>query len=169
MEGIGRALGWDQLEQDARWNQQNPGEGIAKASLATGAGFAGAGLNNAAAAYSAANAPVGVMAPGMEGAAMMDSALINGGMSGLAGGATTKALGGLLGGGKGTMGGKGKDMLMSQGLGLMNPQPTMQAPPMRTQSTPPPPQITLRDDPTGMGLGLTEEQKRKLRELGYPV
>ena len=177
VEGIGDALGWDQLERDAQWNQDNPQEGIANASLATGMGFATAGAGNMLGG--SANAPVGVMAPGMENAAMMDSALINSGMSGAAGGTMTQAAGGLLGNmgvGKGSMGtmGKmgesGKKMMAQQGMGLLGGGgSTMQAPPPRTQSAPPPPQITLRDDPTGMGLGLTDEQKRKLRELGYPV
>lgn len=50
VEGFGRAVGWDQLERDARWNQNNPEEGMAHAGVATLGGFLGNWLGGAAGA-----------------------------------------------------------------------------------------------------------------------
>ena len=156
-------------------------------SLGTMAGLGGAGASAAelAAAYgtmpqsggifgvSGASMPsAGVIAPGMEGAATLDSLLINNGMSSMAGGYGTQALGGLMGGSG--MSGAGRSLMAQQGMGLMSPQQSPQGPAPRTQARPPPPQITLRDDPMGLaGMNLTEEQRamllEKLRAQGYPV
>lgn len=46
MESLGKKWNIAQLEQDARYNQQNPEEGIADASKATALGFLGAGIGN---------------------------------------------------------------------------------------------------------------------------
>lgn len=176
VEGFGRAIGWDQLEQDARYNQQHPSEGIANASLATGLGFMGAGLSNwlGAGAGGASAAPAaGVVAPGMAGTAALDTALINAGYANLAGGNLT----GLAGGGAFMGGGGGKAL---QALSLVNsmggqpqPQGMMAPPPQQQQPYEPLPMPYAKNSlQTGMPKDprlMTEEEKKRLRMQGYRV
>lgn len=76
MEGIGRAIGWDWLTQEAQRNQKNPGRAIGKAAataasiyagglLGGGAGGAGSAAGNAAGTFgSAGTAGVGPVMSG---------------------------------------------------------------------------------------------------------
>lgn len=170
MARIGSKLGWHQLEQDATHNADNPSEGVAKASVATGLGFLGAGVNNwlaggqggvsVGSAQSAAPGP-GVVANGMQKAAIVDSMLLNSGVN-------PANYAGLLGyptemGGAARMGMTGaQKFALNQGINMMQPeqpQPMQQyrPPPQQQQPLPPP------------MYGMTEEEKRRLREQGYNI
>jgi hypothetical protein len=79
VEGIGRALGWRELENQAKWNQQNPEEGMAHAASATAAGMLGGWLGGGAGAGSGyvdqiGNAYEGGMAGASTGAGLMSGA-----------------------------------------------------------------------------------------------
>jgi hypothetical protein len=183
IEGAANGLGWDWLAQEAQYNQDNPGEGLAKASLAAGAIMApqgAAGLWNAAAptAYGAATGT------GAEQAAMLAAQTGEFGAFGLGktmeaaayaggnGSGLMNAAGGLLAGG----GGKGTSNLLMQNMGmnLMNPQqpqqPQPMAPPPRPQQIEP---LNTPYGPNGNSMGLpppmTEEEKRRLRMMGYRI
>lgn len=99
----------------------------------------------------------GVAAPGMQGAARLDTALINAGFPEAAGGQATGLLGKFIPNSK-----AGSRLMMNQGMNLMNPpQQPMPAPP-----PPPPPQQQPQQNPY---LEMTEEEKQRLRAMGYMV
>lgn len=168
MEGIGRAIGWDQLERDARWNQQNSNEGIANASIATGLGFLGAGAGNWMGAGASAAPGAGVVAPGMQNAAMLDTMLINAGYPQAAGGMLTS----WAGGGAAGAGDAVKLMQAAQMVAPQQPQPMMAARPPAQQQYEPLPMYGQGYGNYGMGMPkmpefekdprfMTEEEKRK--------
>jgi hypothetical protein len=147
------------LEQEAQYNLDNPSHGIAHAATATGAGFAGAALGswlgggeggvNVGSSVSMAPGP-GVVAPGMQKAAMLDSLLINSGNPDWAG-----YLGGMS---------KGQKFALGQAKGLLNP-PQQQMP----QYRPPQQQAPQPMQPLYQSGYMTEEEKRRLREQGYNI
>ncbi len=154
------------------------GAGALGAGAAGGAAGAGAGLGAAGtagltaeelAAMQAAGgglmsaAPsAGVVAPGMQYAAMADTGLINAGYPGMAGGKMT----GLLGSQGAAQGGKA--LARQYGTGLMNQQPQQQRAPMLGQQPQQAPTSMYGPGSQSM-YGMDEETKRKLREMGYRV
>lgn len=177
VQRIANAVGFDWLEEEAKRNADNPSEGIAKASVATGLGFMGAGLNNwlgggqggvnVGSSMSAAPGP-GVVANGMQGSAIMDSMLINAGYPQAAGGGFTGLAGG---GGAGT----GNAMKLAQ-MGSMMQQPQQQQPMMAPMPRPqqqyePLPMLGQQSNSLGYGMPkmMTEEEKRRLRLMGYQI
>lgn len=65
VEDVGDRLNLDFLSQEARRNQERPSEGIAKASVATGLGFLGAGAGGAFGGAGGASGGVGTNATGL--------------------------------------------------------------------------------------------------------
>lgn len=173
MESLGKKWNIPQLEQDARYNQQNPEEGIANASKATALGFLGAGIGNlfsGAGAYGAATPGV---SQGSQQAAMLAQQTGDFGAFGL--GKTMQAAsgaqglnplmanfannaGGLLSGGKN--GAFAKRMAFNQGMNLMQPQQPPMPPP------PPPQQQPQQQMPMPY---MSEEEKERLRRMGYTI
>ncbi len=185
MSRIGNAIGWDRLEQDAKWNADNPSQGVARAATATGAGFAGAGIGNllgGAGAYEAA-----IPAAGSEQSAMLAAQTGDFGAYGL--GKTMQAAstadglpwyeqagakyGGNLLSNVGKAGNQyAKKYTMDQAMGLMNPQqPQMPQRMPQGQQQPYEAQAPYGGGqaPVGGLLGMSEEEKRRLRMMGYQV
>lgn len=175
MARIGNAIGWDQLERDAHHNADNPSEGVAKASVATGLGFLGAGMGswlNGSQAASAAPAGVeGTMESALLNTGYTPSSLMNALQYGADSGqpwsqtmgnfATNKynnAANAFKNGGYKKAAGK---LAMNQAQGLLSqPQPAPSPMMMPQQQFEPPPPIYGE---------LSEEEKRRLREQGYNI
>ncbi len=145
MESLGKRWNIPQLEQDAKYNQQNPEEGIANASKATGMAFLGNWLGGAAGAGNGGgyvdqigNAYEGAVA-GQATQPWYQAAMQQ---------ANTPQM---------------RRYLMNQGMDMMNQQP-MQAP----QHTFQPPQQPTQDMQS-MTPYMDEETKRRLREQGYLI
>lgn len=116
-------------------------------------GQGGVGMGSA---FSMAPGP-GVVAPGQQLGAMADTAAINAGFPKAAPGYWAP---------KGS-----KEFAMKQGLGMMGQDQTPPAPPPpRRQEQPPVPPAPYGGSglPGGL-LGLSEEEKQRLRMMGYPV
>lgn len=169
VEGFARAIGWRDLENQAKWNQQNPEEGMAHAGVATLGGFAGSALGS-------------YLGTGGGSSGGYVDQLGNAYEGGVAGSATGAAgMGGLMGAG-GTN--AQQAMKMMQLMNAMQPQqqPGMMAPPQVEQPSfasqkqePPLTQGYYPKSTNSMGYGmpkddrfLTEDEKRKRRQMrGY--
>lgn len=160
VEGFGRAIGWRGLEEQGKWNQQNPEEGMAHAGVATAAGFLGNWLG-------------GLMGGGNSGYVDQVGNAAEGSWAGASTGAA--GAGGLMGSGVNSQ----KAMQMMQMMKAMEQpqQPGMAAPPPRQGQVP---ELSMSQGYTptsansfGMGMPkddrfLTEEEKRKRRLMrGY--
>lgn len=168
MESLGKRWNIPQLEKDARYNQQNPEEGIANASKATGLGFLGAGLGNlmgSAGAYQAAVPNVN-----SQQAAML--AQQTGEFGGYGLGKTMQAASGaqgmnpMLSAFSDKMGGllsnpEAKRFAMNQGMNMMQPQ--------QPQMAPPPPRYQPTQQQPPMNPYMSEEEKMRLRQMGYQI
>jgi len=185
MEGIGRAIGWDWLEQEGQKNQKNPGRAVGKAA-ATAASFYGGGLLGAggagagsAATNAAGNAALtsgtasanSVLAQELAREAAMQqlaqmpqglgSAMSLGNTGYSVGGGFNQATGGLL------SGANDKQLQMGmKGVGLLEGGQEQQ---QRPAAPPPPPAAPMPpSDFQGYGqqgdpfAGMSEEQKRRL-------
>lgn len=184
MEGIGRAIGWDWLEQEGQKNQKNPGRAVGKAA-ATAASFYGGGLLGAggagagsAATNAAGNAALtsgtasanSVLAQELAREAAMQqlaqmpqglgSAMSLGNTGYSVGGGLNQATGGLL------SGTNDKQLQMGmKGLGMLDGGQEQQRP-----MAPPPPPAAPMPPSTFQGYGqqgdpfagMSEEQKRRL-------
>lgn len=133
-----------------------------KSSFGMGGGQGGV---NVGSSMSAAPGP-GVVAPGKQFMAMMDSGLINSGNSQLAGKIGTDS--GLLG-----MNGGQRAAMNLGGKLMQQPQQQPMSQPMRQQQSQP---YEPMQSPYGGGggmygglMGMSEEEKRRLRAMGYPV
>lgn len=162
-------LNWDMLGQEAQRNIDKPEEGVAKASVATGLGFATAGAGNYLQGANAASGAAGGVPAGVQGtmeSALMDtgytpSTLMNalryGADSGQGMGQTMQNYGqGLMTrmSSPGFKQGLGKMALKQGASGLMDQQ---QPPP------PPPPPPRYQSQPS-MPIYLTEEERRRLMQ-----
>lgn len=141
MESLGKRWNIQQLENDARYNQQNPEEGIANASKATGMGFLGAWAGNAAGAAGSGGGYVDQIGNAYEGsmAGMQTQPWYQAAMSK----ANTPQM---------------RRYLMNQGMDMMNEQ-QQQAPQMTFQQPQQQPQFAPY---------MSEEDKQRMREMGYP-
>jgi hypothetical protein len=196
LKHLGEMWNIDSLSQEGAKNEKNPGRAIGKAAAYTagaylggllgGAGGAAGGagtetaVNSAAALGDAEQAAVqagmqtapqaapmysssllstapgpGVVAPGMKYPAMADTALINAGYPEMAGGKVT----GLLAQGSGSPSSK---LALRQTMSSMQPQ---QAPQQQQRPTYAPPQ----QQPPMLPYGMSEEEKQRLRMMGYQV
>lgn len=154
---------WDWLGNEAQSNIEKPEEGIAKASVATGLGFLGAGAGNALQGAGAYGAAVPGVSQGSQQAAMLAAQTGEFGAHGL--GATMQAASGaeglgLMGQYGGQLGGNflqnasgdmGRRYAMKQATGLMG----------EPQQPPPPPPPPMRPQEPVMSPYMTEEEKRR--------
>lgn len=183
IEGVSRGLGADIVADEAQYNQDHPGEGLAKASIGAGLFFLPQAISGAweAAAPSVYGAATGT---GAEQAALlaaqtgefgayglgktMESAAYAGGQ----GSGLMNTAGGLLSGGGAGVGSKGmsQQMMTRMGLDMMNPQQPQQpmmAPPPRQQSSLEPLQMPYGNSLLGPPPGMTrEEWERRKRMKG---
>lgn len=80
MEGIGRALGWDWLTQEAQTNQKNPGRGLGKAAATAASIYAGGllggagGVGGSVTTNAAGTAGIGPVTSGSAYTSMMEAA-----------------------------------------------------------------------------------------------
>jgi hypothetical protein len=178
IESIADKWGWDVVRDEARYNQEHPGEGLAKASISAGAIMApqAAGSLWGAAAPTAYGAATGTAG---EQAAMLAAQTADFGAYGLgktmgaaayAGGPGSSAMNagaGLLAGGGGK--GSGGQLAQKMAMNMMNPQQ-----PQQPMPAPRAPQAPAEPLPSPYGHNpesidprfLTEEQKRRLRAMG---
>jgi hypothetical protein len=181
IESLAKKWNLGGLEQEAHGNVSNPAMGIGKASTAAGLGFLGAGFGDWISGANAYGAAVPGVSQGSQQAAMLAAQTGEFGAHGL--GKTMQAAsianelpayqaamanmgGGLLSGGK--SGAATQRYAMNQAMDMMQPQQPMQAPPqpLRYQQEPMQnPYGQQQFDPSQ----LTEEQKMKLRMMGYQV
>ena len=163
-EALGKLLGWRQLENDAKWNQQNPEEGIAQASVATGMGFLGNGLSSWLGGGSS-----GLSASGSGGVGAGNAAA---GISGAAG----AGAGGLMGGAMTAQNAMKMMELMQAMQAQQQPQQGLMAPPPRQsgQMEPLPMMEGYTPGANSLGTGMptfeseAERRKRKLKMMrGY--
>lgn len=161
LESVGKKWNLPWLQEEAHGNVQNPAKGIGKASTMAAASMAGGWLGNLANAGNAAGT-----------AGTMESALMNTGYtpstfanlmqygqgSGNFGQAAMNYGGSLLGGNGNEA---ARRFAMRQGMDMMQPQQPMQAPQQRYQQP--------QDPMVNPYQQLTEEEKQKLRELGYTI
>jgi hypothetical protein len=155
VEGIGRALGWRELENQARWNQANPEEGMAHAATATAAGFLAPYLSGLAGAGTGATGYVDSIGNAAEGASAGLSTT-GGLMAGASGGANAQqAL---------------KMMQMMQGMQGQQPQQPVPQPPRQGGQLPELDTGYKGYEPMPKEFRyMTEEEKRKLlmQRRGY--
>lgn len=167
MESLGKRWNIQPLEDEARYNQQNPEEGIANASKATAMGFLGAGIGNALGGASAYGAATPGVTQGGQQAAMLAAQTGEFGGYGLAktmeAAASAQGLpwySQAAGQGAGLLSGTSpaqSRMMMNQGMSMMSPQP--QAP-----QAPPPPR-PQQQPPMMVSPYMTEEEKRRMMLL----
>jgi hypothetical protein len=139
MQSLGDRWNIPQLSQDARYNQQNPEEGIANASKATALGFLGAGLGGL-----------------MNGGGYVDQ--IGNAAEGAVAGQRTA---GLLGAGNNAA---AKRYMMNQGMRMMEQPMAPQPPPPPRPMMQQPQQM-----PSPYMGQLSEEEKRRLLMQGYSI
>lgn len=166
VEDVADKWNWNLVQQEAQSNIDNPAEGVAKASVATGLGFLGAGIGNWLGGAEAYGAAVPGVSQGSQQAAQLAAQTGEFGAYGL--GKTMQAAStaenlGLMGQTAGRVGGNllsnpvAKQYAIKQAQGLMSPQQPQQPPP-----PPPPPR---QQEPMPM-MYLTEEEKRRLMQQG---
>lgn len=171
MESLGERMNFAPLAEHARYNQQNPEEGIANASKATALGFLGAGLGNVVGGAGAYGAATPGVTQGSQQAAMLAQQTGEFGMPGLL--KTMEAAGsaqGLpmyeqaIGKGAGLLSNMKpaqQRYLMNQGMNLMQPQ--------QPPEQPPPPMYQPPQQQPMMMPYMTEEEKMRLRQMGYQI
>jgi hypothetical protein len=169
IEDFANKIGWQGLEDEAKHNQENPGHAITKAAEYALAGYLG-GLYGGAEAAAGMEAGVGAGTTASTAINVAEQQAAQQAMQTAASGVIPKA--GLLDTlASGSSTGKGGLLAQQMGMKMLTPQqPPQQMPMARPQGGGQQAPLTNPyGTSAGNSMGLTEEQKRRLRAQGYQI